>query len=93
MERHTSGHSQARTREDLQGLGLLMVHGSPRSSRESAVEDPAEPMEGIAFTCGVGMVFGHTHIPFEKVTGGVRFVNACSMGSPRTATARRATVS
>jgi len=71
-------------RQELEGLGLLMVHGSPRSTSEYIREDSTEAMEEIALTCGAGMVlFGHTHIPFDREAMGVRFVNAGSVGRPK----------
>lgn len=63
---------------------VLYCHGSPRSedeilTRVSPPERLAVALEGVEQALVVG---GHTHVQFEAVAGGVRFVNAGSVGMP-----------
>ena len=61
---------------------LLLVHGSPRKINEYLYEDrPQATFDNIAKLAGTNiLLFGHTHIPYEKRVGGVLFVNAGSVG-------------
>jgi putative phosphoesterase len=62
-----------------------LVHGSPRKVNEYLFEDkPASLYERLAAaeTDDV-LVFGHTHRPWVRDFGGVRFVNCGSVGKPK----------
>jgi putative phosphoesterase len=70
---------------EVAGLGeVLFCHGSPRSDEEivtraTAPERLSEILSGVKQ--GV-VVCGHTHVQFDRVIGGVRLVNAGSVGMP-----------
>lgn len=63
---------------------LLLVHGSPRKINEYIFEDrPAATFERLAALAAADfVVFGHTHMPFQKRVGPTLFVNAGSVGKP-----------
>jgi putative phosphoesterase len=70
---------------DVGGLGdVLFCHGSPRSDEEIVTR--ATPPERLSeILSGVEqrvVVCGHTHVQFDRVVGGVRVVNAGSVGMP-----------
>ena len=67
------------------GRRVLLVHGSPRRINEYLFEDrPLSSFERLAASSDADLiVFGHTHRPYTKVAGGVRFVNAGSVGKPK----------
>ena len=70
---------------DVDGLGdVLFCHGSPRSDEE--IVTWATPPERLSeILSGVQqrlVVCGHTHVQFDRVVGGVRVVNAGSIGMP-----------
>ncbi len=72
-------------RLEIDGVRLRLVHGSPRRMNEYLFEDRDErSLERIArgAACDV-LVFGHTHKPWTRDIGGVRFVNAGSAGKPK----------
>jgi putative phosphoesterase len=64
--------------------GVLYCHATPRSDDE--VVTPATPDERLAeILAGVEqrvVVTGHTHMQQNRVVGGIRFVNAGSVGLP-----------
>jgi diadenosine tetraphosphatase ApaH/serine/threonine PP2A family protein phosphatase len=62
-----------------------LVHGSPRKVNEYLFEDkPARLYERLAAAeDGDALVFGHTHWPWVRDFGGVRFVNCGSVGKPK----------
>jgi putative phosphoesterase len=64
--------------------GVLYCHATPRSDDE--VVTPATPDERLAeILAGVEqrvVVAGHTHMQQNRVVGGIRFVNAGSVGLP-----------
>jgi len=64
---------------------LLLVHGSPRRINEYLYEDrPLATFERIAAAAGAEVIlFGHTHLPYQKSVGGTFFVNAGSVGKPK----------
>ncbi len=72
-------------RGEAHGVRVRAVHGSPRRINEYLFEDrdPAS-LERIATgaDCDV-LLFGHTHKPWTREIGGVRFVNAGSAGKPK----------
>jgi len=66
------------------GRTLLVVHGSPRSDEEGLTataqdEDvadiPVRPRPAV-------LACGHTHVPMDRLVGGVRVVNVGSVGLP-----------
>ena len=64
--------------------GVLYCHGSPRDDDEILTKvSPDErfraALEGVEERIVVG---GHTHVQFERVVDGIRFVNAGSVGMP-----------
>jgi putative phosphoesterase len=62
-----------------------LVHGSPRKVNEYLFEDkPASLYERLAAAEHADvLVFGHTHKPWVRDFGGVRFVNCGSVGKPK----------
>jgi putative phosphoesterase len=62
-----------------------LVHGSPRKVNEYLFEDkPARLYERLAAAeTDRVLVFGHTHKPWVRDFGGVRFVNCGSVGKPK----------
>lgn len=67
------------------GHRIRLVHGSPRRMNEYLFEDrDPRSLERIAdgADCDV-LIFGHTHIPWDRMINGVRFVNAGSVGKPK----------
>jgi putative phosphoesterase len=62
-----------------------LVHGSPRKVNEYLFEDkPASLYERLAAAEQADvLVFGHTHKPWVREHGGVRFVNCGSVGKPK----------
>ena len=67
------------------GTRVLLVHGSPRKMNEYLFEDrPLSSFQRLAAASDADLiVFGHTHQPYVKEVGGVRFVNAGSVGKPK----------
>ncbi len=89
---HTDGRSKAFMRElpfdlrfELGQRRIRLVHGSPRKVNEYLFEDkPARLYERLARDAGCDvLVFGHTHKPWIREHGGVRFVNCGSVGKPK----------
>ena len=70
---------------EIDGLGAVrFCHGSPRSDEELITFETQEKRMR-ALLEGVGervLVSAHTHIQFDRVVGGVRSVNAGSVGMP-----------
>jgi putative phosphoesterase len=64
---------------------LLLVHGSPRRINEYLYEDrPRATFERLARLAGAEvLLFGHTHLPYEKTIDGTLFVNTGSVGKPK----------
>ena len=63
--------------------GTRFVHGSPvsdvRSFFPEPLEDEGELLDGVAES---RLVFGHTHLQFERQAAGVLLVNPGSVGMP-----------
>jgi putative phosphoesterase len=86
-----SSHLDAEALQFLAGLpqtvslgGVLYCHGSPRDddeilTRVSSDERFRVALEGVEERLVVG---GHTHVQFERVIDGIRFINAGSVGMP-----------
>ena len=72
-------------RREVNDVRLRFVHGSPRRMNEYLFEDRDEAsLERIAKVADADvLVFGHTHIPWSRDIGGVRFVNTGSVGKPK----------
>jgi putative phosphoesterase len=72
-------------RMEIPGLGeVLFCHATPRSDTELFTrltpEDSLRPaFEGLS---GSLVICGHTHMQFDRTIGGVRVVNAGSVGMP-----------
>ena len=67
------------------GHRIRLVHGSPRRMNEYLFGDrDPRSLERVASIadCNV-LIFGHTHVPWDRVINGVRFVNAGSAGKPK----------
>ncbi len=64
---------------------LLMVHGSPRRINEYLYQDrPRATFERLARDAGAEvLLFGHTHLPYERTVAGTLFVNTGSVGKPK----------
>ncbi len=91
-KRHSSEETKSFLREllpeiriDIDGLRILLVHGSPRRLNEYLYEDrQASSFRRLAQLSAADVViFGHTHIPYVKMVDGVLFVNAGSVGKPK----------
>jgi diadenosine tetraphosphatase ApaH/serine/threonine PP2A family protein phosphatase len=89
-------HTTAENKQFLRGLPLqlraadrrptlLLVHGSPRKMNEYLYEDrPQATFERIAALVASDiLLFGHTHLPYQKKVGKVLFVNTGSVGKPK----------
>ena len=76
-------------RLEVEGLRVLLCHGSPRSTTEYLFENRSDGFLR-QFTAGGKddahadvIVFGHTHVPFHRVVDGVHFINSGSVGRPK----------
>jgi putative phosphoesterase len=72
-------------RADVEGVGsVLICHATPRNDTDVFGERTAEePLRPLFAGLGAGLVVcGHTHMPFDRTIGGVRVVNAGSVGMP-----------
>jgi len=72
-------------RIDVRGLGVvLFCHATPRNDYECFTRLTADE-QLVPIVTGLGaaaVVCGHTHMPFDRTIGGVRVVNAGSVGAP-----------
>jgi putative phosphoesterase len=64
---------------------LLLVHGSPRRINEYIYADrPRASFERLAKLAGTQvLLYGHTHLPYQKLINGTLFVNSGSVGKPK----------
>jgi putative phosphoesterase len=64
---------------------ILLVHGSPRKINEYLYEDrPEATFDRIAKVASTDiLLFGHTHLPYEKRVSRTTFVNCGSVGKPK----------
>jgi hypothetical protein len=72
-------------RLEIDGLGeVLFCHATPRSDTEIFTRlTPADRLRPIFDDVGATVVVcGHTHMQFDRAIGGVRVVNAGSVGMP-----------
>jgi predicted phosphodiesterase len=76
-------------RQDFAGAHVLCVHGSPRKINEYLYEDrPEATFERVAKVAGCDvLLFGHTHLPYEKRCSST----LARLASPKTATRARVT--
>jgi predicted phosphodiesterase len=70
------------------GPTLRMIHGAPTLNTlywdERRSDDFARKMAAkLGAIDGDAVVFGHTHVPWKRETGGIQFVNAGSVGRPK----------
>jgi predicted phosphodiesterase len=70
------------------GATLVLVHGTPTLNTvywtENRSDDFCAKMIAAAGArAGDVIAFGHTHLPWTRVVGGVRLVNAGSVGRPK----------
>ncbi|MCL4459669.1 MAG: metallophosphatase family protein [Chloroflexi bacterium] len=72
-------------RLEAEGKSFLLVHGSPRKLNEYVYADrPQATLERIAQSAQADvLLFGHTHLPYQKQVGRVLFINAGSVGKPK----------
>ena len=89
---HTSDANKAWLRSlpreirlEADGTRYLLVHGSPRKINEYLFEDkPDSTFARIASGAGADVIVcGHTHLPYDKVVGGARFIKDGSAGKPK----------
>ncbi|MCX7749117.1 MAG: YfcE family phosphodiesterase [Clostridia bacterium] len=67
----------------IDGLRVLVVHGSPRRIDEYIYED-SQNIKDIANEVDADIIIsGHTHIPFYRIVEGKHFINAGSAGKPK----------
>lgn len=76
-------------RLEVEGMSVLLCHGSPRDTTEYLFENRSDGYLR-QFTAGGktdaqadAIVFGHTHVPFQREVDGVSFVNTGSVGRPK----------
>jgi diadenosine tetraphosphatase ApaH/serine/threonine PP2A family protein phosphatase len=61
----------------------LICHGSPGSDVRSFLPEPAGDEAGLLEGVSAArLIFGHTHLPFRRVAGGIELVNPGSVGMP-----------
>ena len=76
-------------RLEIDGLRVLLCHGSPRSTTEYLFENRSAgylrqfTAGGKADAKADLIVFGHTHVPYHRIVDGVHFVNTGSVGRPK----------
>src|SRR5579859_5773699 len=70
---------------EIEGLGeVLFCHGTPRDENEIFTRLTPESVvaQALAGVTAKVVVCGHTHMQFDRMVGGVRVVNAGSVGMP-----------
>lgn len=91
-KKHTSADNKAflrglfrYIRSESQGRRIALVHGSPRKINEYVYADrPKKNLEHIVDAAQADiLVFGHTHLPYEKKVGETILVNVGSVGKPK----------
>lgn len=68
----------------IEGLRVLLTHGSPASEKEHLTPDTSETrLRQLASMVDADMVVcGHSHRPFVRYVDGVHFINTGSVGRP-----------
>lgn len=79
------------------GPTVVLVHATPVSNLVYVTADRSDDfLSKMASQAGVRagdvLCFGHTHVPWQRVVGGVTFVNTGSVGRPKDGDARAAYV-
>jgi len=85
QRRYTIARWPLMTQFDVDGLGrVLFCHATPRHDNECFTRlTPEERLLPIFEGLGVNVVVcGHTHMPFDRMVGATRVVNAGSVGTP-----------
>lgn len=76
-------------RFEVEGLRVLLCHGSPRETTEYLFENRSDGYlrqftnGGVADAHADVILFGHTHVPFHRVVDNVHFINTGSVGRPK----------
>ncbi len=72
-------------RLDLEGVGILALHGSPKGVRDYVYPDrPTPELEAWRAEAGVHLLLmGHTHLPFVRRLPGGLALNPGSVGVPK----------
>ena len=70
------------------GPRLILIHGNPVLNTVYWTEDRSdrfclEMAERLGAKAGDVVAFGHTHKPWQREVGGIRFVNTGSVGRPK----------
>jgi predicted phosphodiesterase len=70
------------------GPRVVLVHGTPTLNTLYWTEDRPDDFclkmaEHAGLRAGDGLAFGHTHLPWHRVVGGVHFINTGSVGRPK----------
>jgi predicted phosphodiesterase len=90
-EQRALGRWPPTVRMAIAGLGdVLFCHATPRNENEIFTRvTPEDRLRSLFGSAGASVVVcGHTHMPFDRVVGDTRVLNAAASGC-RTATARR----
>ena len=77
----------------VSGPSIVLVHGNQTLNTVYITEDRSDDFlakmaGGIGASGGDMICFGHTHKPWQRTVGSVRFVNAGSVGRPKDADPR-----
>ncbi len=67
----------------LEGVSILMSHGSPSDIEEYLYEGSSEALEYAAACESDILISGHTHLPWVQELEGTLFVNSGSVGKPK----------
>ncbi len=79
----------AHLRVEVEGRRVLFCHGSPISNTEYLFESRSDGYLRQFTTGGKYdahsdvIVFGHTHVPYNRIVNGVQFINTGSVGRPK----------
>lgn len=70
------------------GATLTLIHGNQVLNTVYVTEDRSDDFlakmgQGIGARSGDVVAFGHTHLPWHRVVGGIHFVNTGSVGRPK----------
>ncbi len=70
------------------GPRIVLVHGTPTLNTVYWTEDRADDFclkmaQYAGLKAGDVIAFGHTHLPWHREVGGIRFVNTGSVGRPK----------
>lgn len=68
---------------EFEGNVVCFVHGSNRSINEYLIENSRELEEVMEEFKGDVLIYGHTHIPYQKKYGAKLAVNGGSIGKPK----------